>query len=320
MRANQWLGSLSLAALLSASFGASAQTHFVQDRFAIGFWVDPPADAKMDARYAEIADANFTLVLGSFGASNLDLVKRQLELCEKYDLKALVWSGTTPADQLPESSALWGYMLRDEPHTKDFPALRKRADEIRAARPGRLAYINLFPDYANAEKTLGAKGLSRIPSPLPRRSRLRRPQHGPLPLLPARTKTAATSIAATSKPCVSKRSNAASPSGTSSTPCPSAATPTPAKRNCAGRSTRPSPTGAKGVLYFCYYTPVSDEFPKGGAIIRVDGRRTRHYDQAKRINAAIKNLGPTIMKLTSTGGPPHRPHRRPLRKRSPARA
>src|SRR5439155_6223574 len=28
--------------------------------------------------------------------------------------------------------------------------------------------------------------------------------------------------------------------------------------------------------------------------------RTRHYDEAKRINAAIKNLGPTLMKLTST--------------------
>jgi hypothetical protein len=59
--------------------------------------------------------------------------------------------------------------------------------------------------------------------------------------------------------------------------------------------------GAKGVLYFCYHTPVSSEFPKGGAIIGRNDRRTRHYDQAKRINAVIKELGPTLMKLTSTG-------------------
>jgi hypothetical protein len=58
--------------------------------------------------------------------------------------------------------------------------------------------------------------------------------------------------------------------------------------------------GAKGVLYFCYYTPAGGEFPKGGAIIARDGRRTRHYEQAKRLNAELKNLGPTLMKLTST--------------------
>ena len=43
------------------------------------------------------------------------------------------------------------------------------------------------------------------------------------------------------------------------------------------------------------------EFPKGGAIIRRDGTRTRHYDQARRINAAVASLGPTLMRLTSAG-------------------
>jgi hypothetical protein len=59
--------------------------------------------------------------------------------------------------------------------------------------------------------------------------------------------------------------------------------------------------GAKGVLYFCYYTPGGAEFPKGGAIIARDGRHTRHYEEATRINTALKNIGPTLMKLTSTG-------------------
>ena len=59
--------------------------------------------------------------------------------------------------------------------------------------------------------------------------------------------------------------------------------------------------GAKGVLYFCYWTPRGGEFPKGGAIITAEGRRTRHYDQARRINAELKAMGPTLMALTSTG-------------------
>ena len=54
-------------------------------------------------------------------------------------------------------------------------------------------------------------------------------------------------------------------------------------------------------LYFCYYTPFSHEFPKGGAIITRDGRRTRHYEQAKRINGELSALGPTLMQLESTG-------------------
>jgi hypothetical protein len=59
--------------------------------------------------------------------------------------------------------------------------------------------------------------------------------------------------------------------------------------------------GAKGVLYFCYYTPPGAEFPKGGAIMGRAGRPTRHYDQAKRINAEIKNLGGFLMKASITG-------------------
>ena len=58
--------------------------------------------------------------------------------------------------------------------------------------------------------------------------------------------------------------------------------------------------GAKGLMYFCYWTPAGDEFPKGGAIIQRDGTKTRHYEEAKRINRTIKNLGPTLMQLTSS--------------------
>jgi hypothetical protein len=64
--------------------------------------------------------------------------------------------------------------------------------------------------------------------------------------------------------------------------------------------------GAKGVLYFCYWTPGkgaagAGEFPKGGAVLTAEGLKTRHYEEARRINGELKQLGPTLMKLTSTG-------------------
>ena len=58
--------------------------------------------------------------------------------------------------------------------------------------------------------------------------------------------------------------------------------------------------GARGVLYFTYGTPKTFEFPRGGGLIDAAGRRTRTWYDAQRINANIKQLGPTLMKLTST--------------------
>lgn len=141
----------------SLSMNPSAERiMFVQDRFAIGFWVDPPANENMDQYYAEISAANFTMVIGGFGALTPETVQKQIKHCEKYGLKAIVATAGLPPAQLPESPAVWDYKIRDEPNTKEFPGLRETVDSIREARPGRLSYINLFPNYAN-EQQLGTK-------------------------------------------------------------------------------------------------------------------------------------------------------------------
>ena len=63
---------LSVALGFSVALGSQCKNasagpnRFIQDRFAIGFWVDPPIGDDADFRYKEIADANFTVVLGGF--------------------------------------------------------------------------------------------------------------------------------------------------------------------------------------------------------------------------------------------------------------
>ena len=125
---------------------------FEQDRFAIGFWVDPPMDEQAEARYQQIADADFSLVIGGFGANTREKVLRQVALCEQHDLKAIVARCDWQPDELPESPAVWGYMLKDEPHAGQFEELAAKADDIRSARPGRIAYVNLFPCVATPEQ------------------------------------------------------------------------------------------------------------------------------------------------------------------------
>ena len=139
-----------VAAASAVNAADSAKPRFIQDRFAIGFWVGPPAGQEDEARCAQIAKANFTLVVGGFGSNKPEAITQQLALCEKYDLKALVFSRDIPADKLATGPACWGYMLKDEPLVAEFPPLAARVAEIRKTRPGKLAYINLFPNIATA--------------------------------------------------------------------------------------------------------------------------------------------------------------------------
>jgi hypothetical protein len=51
-----------------------------------------------------------------------------------------------------------GFFIMDEPSAKDFPALEKAVAAVKKYALGKLAYINLFPDYA----TLGAPDTSQL--------------------------------------------------------------------------------------------------------------------------------------------------------------
>lgn len=272
---------------------------FIQDRFAIGFWVDPPIGSDADLRYQEIADANFTLVIGGYGTRTPEDVKKQIELCEKYDLKAIVWSGDLPPSQLFESPAVWGYMVLDEPGAKDFPKLHSTVEEIRAARPGRLSFINLFPNYASEEQ-LGTKTydeyvkrfvdevgvdvlcMDHYPTMLPDVDHRQRYLDN---------------LQTMRKYALERRI----PHWNFFNAMPFGHHNDPTEAQIRWQIYTSLAYGSKGVLYFCYWTPKGSEFPKGGAIITADGRKTRKYEQAKRINHEIKQLGPTLMALTSIG-------------------
>ncbi|MBL7043116.1 MAG: hypothetical protein ISR77_31070 [Pirellulaceae bacterium] len=279
---------------------ASAETEsFIQDRFAIGFWVDPPIGDDADFRYKEIADANFTMVLGGFGARTRETVKKQIELCERYNLKAVVSRAGLPPDQLPESPAVWGYMIRDEPNAMDFPDLRKTVEEIRAARPGRLSYINLFPNYAN-EKQLGTKTyddhVKRFVDEVG--VHVLSMDHYPIMKPGVDNRQGYLDNMETIRKYSLKKDI---PHWNFFNVMPYGPHSDPTEAQIKWQIYTSLAYGSKGVLYFCYWTPRGGEFPKGGAIITAEGRKTRHYEQAKRVNHDIKQLGPTLMSLTSIG-------------------
>jgi len=55
-------------------------------------------------------------------------------------------------ERVGKHPAVYGYYLRDEPNASLFPALARYAAAIRKADADARPYINLFPNYANAEQ------------------------------------------------------------------------------------------------------------------------------------------------------------------------
>jgi len=277
---------------------ASAQ-RFHQDQFAIGFWVDPPADENMQQHYLDIAKANFTLVLGAFAARTPESMNQCLDLCERYGLKALLWTGGVEPSELPDGPACWGYVLDDEPNVSEFADLRERVDAFREARPGKLAYINLYPNYAN-EQQLGTKTYDEYVARFVDEVGVDvlSMDHYPVMKPSGDSKSSyCSNLAAMRKYSLQQ----GIPFWNFFNTMPFGPHFDPTEADIRWQIYTSLAYGAKGVLYFCYWTPGGGEFPKGGAIITREGRKTRHYGQAKRINACLKALGPTLMQLTSTG-------------------
>lgn len=299
---------LSVLMFLAGKSIAVDNPKFVQDRFAIGFWVDPELGADPDARYREIAEANFTLVLSFFNADTPEKTQTILDLCQKYGMKALVRkapnpgdtkrSNDVPADNLFEHPACWGYYVKDEPHVADFPALRKRIDEIHKNHPGKLPFVNLFPGFSQDNKW----GADNYYDYLDRAARdlnvsVLSMDHYPA-MRPGKDSREEYLFNLDMMRQVSQKYNIPFWNFFNCMPFGAHLKPTEAQLNWQIYSSLAY--GAKGVLYFCYWTPNDPALKKGYALIRPDGTRTPQYEQAKRINAKLKNLGPTLMQLTSS--------------------
>jgi hypothetical protein len=294
-----WVLSGVVVFLLAVGGAWGQVVRFEQDRFAIGFWVDPPADEKMDQRYAEIAEANFTLVIGGFGATQKDTIAKQIQLCEKYGLRLIMKNAAADPGDLLDAKACWGVNLRDEPSAKDFGHLREAVDKLRKEAPGKLAYINLFPNYAGS----AILGTDNYDQHVSRFVNEVNPDVLCMDHYPIMTPEAdgrkgyCENLEVMRKYSLEK----GIPFWNFFNTMPYGPHYDPTEAQLRWQIYTSVAYGAKGVLYFCYYTPAGGEFPKGGAIIARDDRKTRHYYEAQRINRALKNLGPVLMKLTSTG-------------------
>ena len=280
------------------------------DPFFLSYWAGPPIE---DARYAEIREANFT-VASPGGGSSPEANRAILDLCRKHDLKALIYdsriNGADPA--APDFAAridaavadyaghpaLYGYHLIDEPGAAEFPRLAAIVARLKEKDPGRLAYINLFPNYATAGqlgnpsyeehvdafcKTVKPEILSYDHYALLDPAQPPRPEVFPN-LDVVRRKGLEYGIPF----CAVVLSTPHGPYRN------------PSEADLRWQAWTALAYGAKGISWFTYWTPKSQEWNFHNGILDETGKRTEHYEQVKRLHGAIRAMGPTLRTLTST--------------------
>lgn len=289
-----------LAAVVPALLAqpAPAQPGAPYDFFPISYWVGPPAE---DARYAELAECNFTLALNG-----------SPELAHKHGLRWIVGDGRIAGlhDESPERSAaidaavdeyasrpgFLGFYLKDEPNSANFAQLAYVNQRILSRAPHALPYVNLFPTYASAEQ-LGNPSYEEhveqyVTTVKPRvisydhyalvGDGLRPDYYGNLEIIRR----------------ASLKHGIPFWYILQATPHGSYRDPTEGELRWQVYTSLAY--GCQGILYFTYFTPGDSHWNFHHGIIRRDGTRDRKYEIVKRINAELQRLGPTLLGLTST--------------------
>jgi len=135
--------------------------------YYITHWCDVPASFFSEERIREVADCGINLVMGAYG---VEMNRQALEYCQKLGVRYMLYDARIgEAMREPERleeliaavcadyreyPALHSYHITDEPSADRFPLLARVVEAFRRYDPGHIAYINLFPNYAN-EQQLG---------------------------------------------------------------------------------------------------------------------------------------------------------------------
>jgi hypothetical protein len=154
--------SFSCAKTIEQSFPTSEGEQWSPGAFPIVVWDWPKDldDIQLSYKYGlhSIRECNFSVV---------GFVKPEaVSSCEKIGLAAIVygdvrekWSKLSDMEidaairgmvkKTGINKNVIGYYITDEPGASEFPALAKAVASLRKYAPGKIAYINLFPDQAN---------------------------------------------------------------------------------------------------------------------------------------------------------------------------
>ena len=294
-----------------ASCVAAPATVWPPKSFPISFWCGPPEPFITRQQFQQVADAGFNVIMPPCdGALSVERNLKILDIAKQTGLTAIIQDPRMPVSASAQnanrdikaviqtyrrSPALLGYFLTDEPSARDFQNLAGLVDLLRANDPDHPAYINLLPNYATSDRTeqksqLGADSYEKY---LDQYVRIVKPDLLSWDFY---------SLLAdgTERPGFYKNlSDMQLAAATAEPKLPFWQIVLTLKhggyRAIEENSLRYEAMqtvayGAKGLLYFTYWTPGGPDFADSTGIVDREGKPGPLYDAIKKVNSEVKNL------------------------------
>lgn len=225
------------------------------------------------------------------------------------------------------SPAFWGFDVKDEPNTNEFPALRDVSDQIASLYPGRLRFINLLPNYATSAQYNATNYTAYVKQFVEQvKPDVLCMDHYPFFEIPDDDGCESRAGYRANLAVLREASLAADiPFWNYFNTMPFGGHSDPTEAQLAWQIFTSLAYGAKGVLYFCYWSPAGQgtDFFRGGGVVYPRGslnssagppgdislssaklyRKGAHYRHATRLNSIVKNWGRAqyLLGATSTG-------------------
>lgn len=291
----------------------------------VGMWVTPPDQYRNDMQYQRIAKAGINFVNGfGFYENTSDEIITALDLCAKYGLKyfvnrndahkAILTYADNPDKTIIENfmagvrdyfkhPAYAGELLLDEPGKPLFSSVGAFTKRYEKLYPDKMWHVNLFPTYATGGiktssyedyisswlNVIDPNYLSFDSYPLLKTGGIIQDYFYNLDFI--RAKTLERGI----------------PFWTFIQTLSIAQTPgVPDKRDPSEKEIRWQVWinlvfGAKGIQYFCYWSPGSGTEVFSDALITREGKKTDKYDYVKRINSDLRKTGKILLECDAAG-------------------
>jgi len=298
----------------------------LKDTFVIGSFVthtpgDIPAtyysndSVDIDTRFAQIADANFNMIMIAPGCT-----KFHMDLAQKHGLKALVedsrmndiardYVGEPTQDVIEKNlkamitdwsshPALWGYSIIDEPNTGKNKRITTIMNYLKENDPMHVGFINMLPNYASKEQ-LGSPDYT---SYLENYLSTVKPSHLAFDHYTIRADgTMGSGYFQNLESCRDAAVAHDLPLITTIASMRFDIFADPDEAQLRWQIYTSIVYGAKGIMYFEFFVPTfaSPDFQDG--LVDRKGNLTKKYYYSQKINAEVMALSPVLMRLKSTG-------------------
>ena len=291
----------------------------------IGLWVTPPATYQNSEEYGKIKACGLNFVNGFhyFENSNSRILQ-VLDYCEEHGLKyfankAVVADDINKYSKTPDAAllkkftdgikpyathpAFAGELLMDEPGKNLFNAVSAFTAAFEKAYPDKIAHVNLFPSYATggiqasgyAEyinswlEKVSPKHISYDSYPLLTNGNIIGDYFYNLDIVRAKSRfkkipfwTFIQTLSIAGTPGVSDKRE-------------------PSEADIRWQVWSNLAFGAKGIQYFCYWSPGNGSEQFGEALIGINGEKTVRYDYVKKLNADINTIGKILLECHAEG-------------------